>query len=249
MQIDAKYPLVSQFEWGESAYECGFFTVALQKAAGEHSPGLTAEQVDQLADKLYRAIDGPNTRSNTNGMTETAWYACLKEEGIAYENVARTPLDITDELNKQRAVCVTVSEASVHDLDLRDAVPYRWQPSGNHIITLVGYMPGEWLAIDQANIGPSGIRSWPRRYDLAKLEVHLATAILFPWLSKSPVSPPETYLIQAGDNLWEIAQRFHTTSIDLYHKNQAVLDKAAQVYGHKDCNGGALIFAGTVIEV
>lgn len=243
MRIDATYPQVSQFERGESAYECGFFTVALQKAAGPGHPLLSAEAVDQLADRLYTQMDGPNTRENTGGMSLQGWYACLKEEGIAYESIH--PGQIQPALDQGHAVCVTVAETSVHDLDLGDRVPYAWTPSGNHIITIVGSEPGAWLCLDTANIGSGGIRPWPRRYDAGKLQISLATAILFPWLDHSPA-----YTIQAGDTLGEIAEKhgIWPPSV-LYAKNASLLEETARAHGYRSSEQGRWIFPGTVLRI
>jgi hypothetical protein len=246
MKIEAHYPEVSQFERGESAYECGFFTVALQKAAGQHSPVLSAEQVDQLADRLYQQHAGANVASNTTGMSLQDWYSCLKEEGIAYSTIPAISIPaIQHALNSGHAVCITVSESSVHDLDTGDRVPYSWPPSGNHIITIVGAEPGVWLCLDTANIGPQGVRPWPRRYDAGKLAISLATSINFSWLAAR-----RTYTVQHGDYLGEIAQKLGIwPASKLYAANEAVLEAAAHAHGHPSSNQGNLIFPGTVLEV
>lgn len=239
MRIDATYPQVSQFERGESAYECGFFTVALQKSAGPGHPLLTAEEVDQLADRLYSEHSGPNVASNTTGMSREDWYACLKEEHIAYESISAEL--IQSALDQGHAVCVTVEETSVHDLDLADRVPYSWFPSGNHILTIAGSESGAWLCLDTANIGPAGLRGWPRRYDAGKLQISLATAILFPWLS---------YTIQPGDTLGEIAERHRIwPPSTLYAKNAALLEETARAHGYRSSEQGRWIFPGTVLRI
>lgn len=241
MRIDATYPQVSQFERGESAYECGFFTVALQKAAGPGHPLLTAEEVDQLADRLYREHAGPNVASNTTGMSREDWYASLKEEHIAYESIH--PEQIQQALERGHAVCVTVAETSVHDLDLGDRVPYSWTPTGNHIITIVGNEPGAWLCLDTATIGSGGIRPWPRRYDAGKLQISLATAIHFSWAEPS-------YTIQSGDTLGEIAERhgIWPPSV-LYAKNASLLEETARAHGYRSSEQGRWIFPGTVLRI
>lgn len=252
MMIDAKYPTVSQFENGESAYECGFFTVALQTAAGKTAPTKNAEQVDELADKLYEQIDGPNTRTNTNGMSLEAWYKCLDELHIAYEKLAPEHEPIREALNAKKAVCVTIPEPSVFDLDLEDKVPYAWTPSGSHIITLVGYEPGVWYALDTANIGANGVRRWPRRYDGTKLQINLATAIVFPWLAEPPAPPApahETYTIQDGDTLSAIAAAHNVSVAHLLALNEPHLDDVAKQRGMPATGDGHWIFPGEVINL
>jgi len=245
MKIEAHYPAVSQFERGESAYACGFFTVALQKAAGQHAPLLSAEQVDQLADRLYQQHAGANVAGNTTGMSLDDWYACLKEEGIAFHALDLAEATLRHALDAGHAVCVTVSESSVHDLDTGNRVPYSWGASGNHIITIVGAEPGVWLCLDTANIGPQGERPWPRRYDAAKLAIFLATAIDFPWLSAR-----RTYTIQPGEYLGEIAQHLGIwPASKLYAANETVLEEAAHAHGHASSQQGNLIFPGTVLDV
>lgn len=250
MQIEAKYPTVSQFENGESAYECGFFTVALQTAAGKDAPTKSAEAVDQEADRLYTQIDGANTRTNTNGMSLEAWYACLEESHVEYEKLTPEHEPIREALNRGEAVCVTVPETSVFDLDLEDKVPYSWPPSGSHIITIVGYEPGIWYCLDTANIGANGVRRWPRRYDGTKLQINLATAIKFSWLSAPVAAPAQgTYTIQEGDTLSEIATAHGVSTAYLLSLNEPALDDAAKAHGMPATGDGHWIFPGEVIKV
>lgn len=265
MILDVKYPTVSQFEWGESAYECGFFTVALLKSFGKDSPALNAEGVDQLADRLYALIDGPNTRTNTSGMSLEAWYNCLKEEAISYEGIGTSESAVGEALNSRHVVAVTVPETSVYDVDLRDSVPYSWTPSGSHIITIIGAEPGVWLCLDTANIGPAGVRSWPRRYDANKLQINLATAINYPWLVETPapappVKPPEppappappkiTYTVHPGDYLGEIAQHHGIYPVSrLYLANEALIEQTAREHGFASSESGRWIFPGEVLTI
>ena len=252
MQLDMHFPTVSQFEHGESAYECGFFTVALLTALGQHAPLLTAEQVDQLADRLYEQVDGPNTRSNTNGMSLDAWYHCLREEKIQFAGIGTGVQEIAGALEQGQPVAVTVDESSVVDLDLRNPVPYAWPPSGTHIITIIGQDASAWLCLDSANIGPDGVRSWPRRYSQKKLSVHLATAITLPWtVSASPPPPARTtYIIRPGDCLGEIAQNhgIWPPSV-LYVANQDVLEQDARAHGFRNSENGRWIFPGTRLVI
>lgn len=64
----------------------------------------------------------------------------------------------------------------------------------------------------------------------------------------------KTYTIKKGDCLWNIAIKFYgkgkgSQYTKIYKANKATLDKAARKYGHKDSNGGNLIFPNTKITI
>ena len=243
----AVYPAVSQFEPRESAYECGFFTAALQAAAGAETPAHPAEWVDQTADTLYVKFDGPNSRTNTNGMSLEAWYACLKDLSVEYQPLATSEPAISSALGDGRAVCVTIDETSVFDLEC-GRVPYSWPPSGTHIVTITGIDQAEkaWKVVDTANIGPQGLRAWPRLYDMNRLVIHLATAIDFPWLEKAQ---EVTYTVQDGDTLGGIGNKLGVSVAHLMALNGPAIEAAAHDHGFSSSAGGHWIWPGEVLKV
>lgn len=244
MQLVAAYPAISQFENGESAYRCGPFTVALQKAAGKSVPTFSPQETAILAHDLYVQYVGPDTPADHAGTSLSAWYEMLEKEGITYEKLETiSESTIAAQLILGRAVAVTVDETSVYDQALEDMVPYAWKASGTHIITIAGETPSAWLCCDTANIGARGLRSWPRAYEKKSMVIHLATAILFSWLH------PTSYTIERGDTLWEIGQRHNTSAAWLYNKNEALIEQTAHEHGYQSSQNGKWIFPGTVLAL
>lgn len=247
MNIQAVYPEVSQFANGKSAYRCGFYTAALQAAAGKTTPTHTADWVNSEADSLYTRFEGPDTANNINGISITDWHAILDLLGVHWANVGTDSNTIHAQLEQEKAVCVTIPETSVYDLDLDRRNPYSWTPAGNHIITIVGYDSPDnaWLCLDTANIAPTGERPWPRKYYLPWLKISLATAITFAW----EINKVQTYTIKEGDNSWAIASSHHVSLAQFLGWNLATLDQAAEERGRVNSQEGSLIWAGTVVRV
>jgi len=269
----ADYPAVSQFEFGQSAYECGYFTDALQAAAGQpgHGPLHDAEWVDQVADAYYMAYDGANTASNKNGMTLfQQWYMLdeMMRSGVPVALRSYRWLGLNPDKDLIRAwlarvgcaVMLTVTEQSVFDLGLGDQVPYGWPPSGTHIITASGVRAdGNFLVRDTANVDAHGVRPQPRIYDAERLVISSATVIIFSWIPAIPqnydprrdpsIYPVEqSYTVRAGDSLAEIAAQHGVSLASLLAQNESLLDQVARSYGYASSQGGRLIFPGTVLH-
>lgn len=65
-------------------------------------------------------------------------------------------------------------------------------------------------------------------------------------------SSSKTYTIVSGDNLWNIARKYYgdgTQWQKIYNANSAVLESAAQKYGHSSSDNGSLIFPGTSLTI
>lgn len=250
----------SQFEGGESAYECGFFTVYLNAGAGQPpagAPRFSGEEVDQLADAAYKRFWGNNLPSDKQGMSLYQLHLLLTEEKLFYPECVLEEINlnvIRGYLSHGYGVILCVKEDSIFDLELGDRVPYAWKPSGNHIITACGFSGGDTLLCrDTASIAPDGVRPGPRRYDAGKLNIINATAVVYPWLPRpgahfdplvSPGTGRATYVIQPGDTLTWIAVHHDTTVAHLLSLNQEGLNQEAQKYGYSDSRGGNLIFPG-----
>jgi hypothetical protein len=109
-------------------------------------------------------------------------------------------------LRRGYPVLIAANEQAIHDLDVGDAVPYPWPPSGSHIIIASGLDGVNLICRDSANIvPPNTLRPQPRRYDAALLAAGLvhATVIVPPWLPRPlsadaekeppmPTTPPTT---------------------------------------------------------
>jgi hypothetical protein len=174
----------SQFEQGESAYECVAFSAALIKYAGQPGKGPTGtgEQVDQTADFWYGKLEGSYAASNTNGMSLDAEYMMLRGMGLPFKPLAPSVAAIKGALQQGYPVMLCGAETGMHDLDLGGRVPYSWTPSGNHCIVACGIASdGNLLVRDTASIAPGGVRPGPRRYLASALQIVSATAIIVPW--------------------------------------------------------------------
>lgn len=266
----ASYVNESQFEPGESAYECGFFAVALNHYAGKpgEKPTGTGEEIDQWSDIWYAHCDGLDTSKNTNGMTLWQLYYVLSRAGLHYQGYV--PFDKNTVKDWVRAwvklgypVIIAVDEKTVFDVELGDKAPYAWKPTGSHIITVSGLDKEHFLVRDPASIAPSGVRPGPRIVDGNKLGIISATAVRLPWLPEMlpgfnplhddlPVSQvksvnQETYTIREGDNLWDLASRHNISFAQLLQKNIATLDAAAKEHGRENSDSGEFIYPGTEI--
>jgi hypothetical protein len=196
---------VSQFEPGESAFECVAFSAALCKYMGEPQgrPQGSPEDVDRTADYWYGRLTGGIAPSDALGMSLEQLHLMLNGLGLHWRNL---PIDgrsahasdiaqVRTSLSGGRPVLICGSEASFHDLELGDRVPYSWPPAGNHAIVASGVTSdGNLLVRDMANIGPHGLRPGPRRYDAGKMFLISGTEIIPQW-SKGA----ETMAIEASD--------------------------------------------------
>ncbi len=200
-----------QFQPGHSAYECGFFGVMMARSMaplGQY-PTLSAQQIVDQAEAAYARYDGNNSASNESGMSLQQLYDFLHEVGLHWQAIALDVNTIRAWVHAGFPVIVAVAETSIHDLALGGAVPYPWNPIGNHIIVITGVDDnGNFLVRDSANITPTGaLRPGPRSYDAAKLSFVSATAVVPPWKPR----PDPTY----------DPQKETTTMIDLTTPNVA----------------------------
>lgn len=177
-----------QFQPGHSAYECGFFAVMMARSMAPvgQTPSLSAQQIVNQAETAYERYDGNNSASNESGMSLQQLYALLQEVGLHWQAIAMDTDTIRAWVHAGFSVIVAVAETSVHDLVLGDAVPYPWNPVGNHIIVITGVDgSNNFLVRDSANITPAGVlRSGPRTYDASKLCFVSATVVIPPWKAR-----------------------------------------------------------------
>jgi len=195
----AKYVEESQFENNESAYLCGFFAVALNKAAGKTEPLHSGEWVDLQADAWAVEVTGlANYPGNKVGMSLLHLYYTLHLAGLHYQQAVADLRHIRAWVGKGYPVLITVDERSVFDVEIQDKVPYSWKPSGSHILTVSGLAGDNLLCRDPANIGPDGLRPSPREYDAGKLSISAATAVVLPWLARPAAGYDPTVEEQIG---------------------------------------------------
>lgn len=177
-----------QFQPGHSAYECGFFGVMMARSMAPvgQNPTLSVQQIVNQAEAAYARYDGNNSASNENGMSLQQLYDLLHEEGLHWQAIALDANAIRAWVHAGYPVIVAVAETSVHDLALGDAVPYPWNPVGNHIVVITGVDGNNnFLVRDSANITPTGVlRSGPRTYNANKLCFVSATAVVPPWKAR-----------------------------------------------------------------
>lgn len=213
----AHYQTVSQFESGESVNECGPFAVAMNRYAGKDAPGGSPEDVDQLADNLWQQFGGGQ------GIGMQQLFDMLHTAGVRYQTVGSDELNLhVDQLTPAVAlqwlrqgyplIC-TVNESNVIDLDLGRS-PYPWLAEEpyhsnppNHIFTLAGIADdGNVLVADPANAG-----SFPRRYQLDRLNFITLVAVILPSMSEIPGEVMSTITIDLTD---PIVARYFTQTPD-----------------------------------
>jgi hypothetical protein len=96
IMLTAHYQTVSQFESGESVFECGPFAVALNRYAGKNAPGGSPEDVDQLADNLWQQFGGGQ------GIGMQQLFDMLHTAGLQYQTVGSDELNLhVDQLTLQ----------------------------------------------------------------------------------------------------------------------------------------------------
>ncbi|HVB24915.1 MAG TPA: C39 family peptidase [Ktedonobacteraceae bacterium] len=177
-----------QFQPGHSAYECGFFAVTMARSMAQigQNPTLSPQQIVNQAEAAYARYDGNNSASNESGMSLQQLYDLLQEVGLHWQAIAMDADTIRAWVYAGFPVIVAVAETSVHDLALGDAVPYPWNPVGNHIIVITGVdTSNNFLVRDSANITPAGVlRPGPRTYDATQLCFVSATAVIPQWKAR-----------------------------------------------------------------
>lgn len=248
-----------QFGNGQSVDKCGPEVVSLfwhSVKPGQHNPYTSAE-VHTMAHDDYVQFIGPDVRGDQAGTGDQTLYDMLKFHGFHYEI---GPLEwpwIDGWLNAGYPVIIGgVQESTVHDQALDGAVPYAWNTSGlYHIILASG--PGG-LFRDTANIGPSGVRPGPRRYNTNDLRFTTATMVVPTWLpvpgGSAPPAPPappaKTYTVRSGDYLGEIAQRYGIAPVSkLYLANESVIEQTARAHGFASSENGRWIFPDEVLAI
>lgn len=198
----AEYVDDDQFASGQSLDKCGFEIVSLfwhSVKPGERNP-YSGNQIHQMAHDDYVRFDGPDTRSNSNGMSNETLYRLISFHNFKLSILAayreQIPLYLSDTralrsflLYGYPVVLGGVSEKSVYDEEMRGC-PYSWEqgkssPDYSHIILATGLgASDEVLCRDTANIGPDGrVRMGPRRYRLSSLKLTTATALVPSWLA------------------------------------------------------------------
>lgn len=217
----ANFLPTSEFQPGKSEFECGAFAVSLCGRATNYNVtnGNDPQRVVQWAEEEYNKTTGSNGPSNMVGASVDDMHTMLKDTQTRtsqyqppnslhwWDIVSITPNSTqANDINSIKAaiqhgyaVIATVSEASVHDVQLGGKNPYWWGPSGNHILTYVGISPaGNLLAVDPANVnrGDGNLQTtkttlpWPREYDIKYLDNQWATIVKFPWLGDIPSGNP-----------------------------------------------------------
>ena len=212
---------VDQFIAGRSAYECVAYSAALVKYAGApgHGPTGTSQQVADLAQAWYAREEGSNLASNMNGMSTGAEYDMLSGIGLHYQPISATVASVKQALSKGYPVLLCGAETGFYDMGLGDRVPYSWQPSGNHCIVASGIASDRNLLVhDCASIGPAGVRPGPRKYDISKMQLVSATAILVPWAGGDMIDISNPWVagyfkqVTSGPDRWHCAK----TNQDLF---------------------------------
>lgn len=191
----ADFTNVSQFEGGESAYECVAFSVALCHFAGQATKGPTGtpEQVDQLADQWYTKLTGSFDSSNQSGMSVEQELRMIIGVGNHYQVLSVEPnsphdrdiANVKGALLRGYPVIICGVETGMVDIGLGDIVPYGWTPRGNHCIVASGIAKdGNLLVRDQANVDGSGVRPGPRTYDTRYLDLISAVVFVPTWMQR-----------------------------------------------------------------
>lgn len=209
-----------QFGSGQSVDKCGPEAVSIfwhSVKVGNHNQ-YTSADVHQMAAADYIKFIGPDNPGDHNGTSNQTLYDMLSFHHFSYKP---GPVDINwikGWLAAGYPVIVGIVESSVRDLGLNGSNPYNWNTSGlTHVIVATGPgQAGELLVRDTANIGSTGVRPGPRRYDSHALQLVSATMVVPSWLPvpssstppppQPPPPPPVDYKKMAADALAALNQ-------------------------------------------
>lgn len=185
-----------QFQPAKSQFECGFFACAVVRSGAPpgQQPIRTVQQVIDDGEMWYAQYDGSNDISNMDGMSLQQEYDLIHQMTYDYRPVpiSGSTIDyIRAWVKLGYPVIITGAEIGFYDMGLGDVVPYPWHPTGNHIITVTGIASdGNFIVRDTANVtdlfNPTTLRPGPRKYDVSKMGLVSATAVVMPWLPKPP---------------------------------------------------------------
>lgn len=70
--------------------------------------------------------------------------------------------------------------------------------------------------------------------------------------TKRPASTAKTYVIQSGDTLWGIAQKFYGSGSKwgtIYDANKEIIEKTAKKYGRSSSSNGHWIYPGVTLTI
>ena len=191
----ADFPIVSQFEPQESAYECVAFSVAICRFAGQAGKGPAGvnEDVDQLADTWYGKLTGSFGAGNTQGLSTAQEEQIIVGVGNHYQELPISAssqhdsniANVKGALKRGYPVLICGAETGMYDLGLGDRVPYSWTPTGSHCIVAAGIASdGNLLVRDPANVDNSGPRPGPRTYDISKLNLNSGIVFVPTWMPR-----------------------------------------------------------------
>jgi hypothetical protein len=184
----ADFQDVDQFQPERSEFACGFFAVAIVKAMSQvgQPPRQTAAEMITEAEAWYAQYNGNDSAANEEGMSLPQLYALLTQIGLHYQSITPDSETIRAWIAAGYPVIIAGAETGMIDLGLGGIIPYPWRPAGNHMIVITGLARGgNFLVRDPANCtslsDPHSLRTGPRSYDAAKLQLVSATAIVPPW--------------------------------------------------------------------
>jgi len=183
----------NQEQPNESLTQCGFAATALCFAAGPpgSDPRHSVQWAIQMMATWYTEFDGPNIRSNTNGMEDWQLYKLIVEKGGHYQAIDHHAASIASWIEARYPVIVAVAESSVFDVHSNGS-PYTWNTAGlSHIFTVTGIDHGHvFLCRDTVNQNAGS----PYSYDGDKLVYISATVFAPDWLPRptSAIAPHAT---------------------------------------------------------
>ena len=168
----------------------------------DHPVTDTPAKIEADTDAWYREYDGPDVRTNTNGMSLWQLYKLIVEKGGHFQATSLAMSVILAWVRLGYPVILAVQESSVYDMQV-GGTPYHWDTAGlDHIIVATGVAKsGNPLVRDSANVGRPG----PREYLGAKLQLLSATIFVPTWLPRPagtlpplpppvvPATPPEAF--------------------------------------------------------
>ncbi len=187
----------NQLQPNESVDQCGFAATALCFAAGPpgSDPRHPVQWAIQMMASWYTEFDGPDIRSNTNGMEDWQLYKLIVEKGGHYQAIDPHAASIASWIEARYPVIVAVAESSVFDVHSNGS-PYTWNTKGlDHIFTVTGNVPAAsgkhiFLCRDTVNQNAGS----PYSYDGDKLVYISATVFVPDWLPRptSAIAPHAT---------------------------------------------------------
>lgn len=195
---------VDQFVGGLSVEECVAYTDSLIWHSTQ--PGTpnsyTANDVSVMAQQYYATETGSDTANV--GLSVAQEEDILQRMGLNYVVLQNTIDAVKAMVERGLPVALCGAENGFYRVTSNgsEQVPYTWQPTGNHCITVSGLAPsGNFYVRDTAALSDNTIPASQQEYDNSKMQIVSAIAVIPTWIKGNVMSGLPTGAIDTGTEI------------------------------------------------